>query len=413
MKKIAIIGGGVSGVVSAYYLQGLYDVTIFEKNSYLGGHTNTIEIEEGADAGTVIDTGFIVLNDKNYPNLHNFFKDINVDVRYTDMSFSFYSELDKFSYSGKTIDSFFADRKNLYSLRFYKFILEILRFSKIATCELNKGINSELSMSDFISNYRFSNDLVKNYLLPMGAAIWSTSAVGMLEFPAVALLTFFKNHGLLSLKDRPRWQTVQGGSYSYINKFKKQFKGKINLDSKVESVVQNGDKYTVNVNSGKQDYDLIICALHANRVLDVFKTLPEFQQKSFRVWQYNKNTTTLHSDLRAIAKNRKLWASWNYLESLDANDSLYTTYYMNLLMGLKTKKEYFVTLNCPFKLDEVIYSVDYEHPLFTTSSLDTQAKIKAFNGQDNLWFCGSYLGYGFHEDATSSALEVVKGLKEK
>ena len=414
-KKIAIIGGGVSGIVSAYYLQDLYDVTIFEKNSYLGGHTNTIEIKDGPDSGTVVDTGFIVLNDKNYPNLHQFFKDLEVPVRFADMSFSFYSELDKFSYSGKTLNSFFADRKNLINPRFYRFIAEVMRFSKIAKKDLEKGIDNNLKMSEFLEHYNFSSDLIKNYVLPMGAAIWSTSSKGMLEFPALTLLNFFKNHGLLSLKERPRWQTVVGGSYAYVKKFQKIFKGDIKLETPVVSVSKQNERFQVVSDKGIEEYDIVISALHANRVQNVFKHLSKSTDEAFSVWQYNKNTTVLHTDLKSIAPKRSLWASWNYLEHVSTEDSLYTTYYMNLLMGLKTKEEYFVTLNCPFELDpdKVIYSVEYEHPLYTPESLATQSKIKSLNGNDNLWFCGSYLGYGFHEDATKSAVEVVKGIKKE
>ena len=415
-KRIAVIGGGVAGITAAYYLQNEYEISIFEKNDYLGGHTNTISLKDGEDAGAVVDTGFIVLNDKNYPNLHKMLKDLGVATRYSNMSFSFYSEKDNFCYSGDTLLSLFADRQNLLRPGFYKFILEISKFSAQAIKDLNAGISAEISLQQYLKKYNYSESLVSRYLLPMGSAIWSTGAQRMLEFPASALLNFFKNHGLLSLKDRPKWQTVVGGSQSYVKKFQQCFNGNILLKSAVTSIRKEGSKYRIKTNQSEQDFDIIISALHANLVNKVIEVLSESSKELFDCWDYNLNRTVLHSDCRAMPKNKRVWASWNYIEGNQNTDQkLYTSYYMNLLMGLKCKHNYFVSLNCPFDIDpeKIIYQVDYEHPLYTTSSLSTQKKIADLNGQSDIWFCGSYLGNGFHEDAVSSALNVVRGLQLK
>jgi predicted NAD/FAD-binding protein len=412
-KKLGIIGGGVAGITAAFYLQDKYEVTLFEKEEKVGGHTNTIPVKTGSDKDLAIDTGFIVLNDKNYPNLHALLKDLDVPVRFSNMSFSFYSHNDGFCYSGDTLYSLFADRRNIFKPSFYMFLNEIRRFSDKALIDLDSGISEKVSMYEYLQKYSYSDNLINKYLLPMGSAIWSTTAVDMLKFPAKALLAFFKNHGLLSLKDRPKWQTVCGGSDTYVKKFRESFKGRILSGEPVEEVILKDSKHYIKTKLSNYSFDIVISALHANLINKVFLNCRDITKDTFASWEYNLNHTVLHTDNRVMPLNRHAWASWNYIESDKCySQKLFTSYYMNLLMGIDSPVDYFVTLNSPIEIapEKKIYEVLYEHPLYTTESLATQNIIQDFNGSDNIWFCGSYLGNGFHEDAVSSALAVVRRL---
>lgn len=410
-KKIAVVGSGISGISSAYYLQKYYDITLFEKRARLGGHTHTVTAKLKSGEEVRVDTGFIVLNDKTYPNLHKFFKDINIPVRFSDMSFSYHAANNNFAYAGNGLSGLFAKKSNIFSSRFIKFLIEIKRFSNIALNDLGNNILKEKDLKSYLFQHNFSSDLIDFFILPMGAAIWSTPAAEMLKFPAETFIYFFKNHGLLSLKDRPKWQTVIGGSSSYLEAFKENFSGVIKTNSGVQSIKRKDSKVIVAINNEEFEFDKIIIATHANQVLNLLKDASDEEHTAYKSWYYNKNKTVLHSDVSILPKNKKLWTSWNYYE--DQEGRLSVSYHMNRLQGIKTNTELIVSLNCKnINPDKIYFETIYEHPLYTKESLASQAKIQEINGNNNTYFAGAYLGYGFHEDGIKSALKVVDKIKD-
>ncbi len=396
MKRVAVIGAGVSGIVSAYLLSKKFDVTIYEANNYLGGHTNTIKTSEG-----MVDTGFIVLNDKNYPNFTKFLNQLDVPIRFSDMSFSFQSLKNDFYYAGTTLNGVFSQRKNIFSLNFYKFLNEIRRFCVLGTSFLKEN-NKEITLGQFLSYNNFSKEMINYYLIPMGAAIWSVPEKKVFEFPANSYINFFKNHGLLSLKNRPKWQTVVGGSSQYIKSFKKQFKGEIKLNSPVIEVSKEG---IVRTKDGQNNiYDFVVLATHADMSFTLIKDKTDLEQELLGAWKYEDNYTVLHTDTSFLPKDKNAWASWNYV---DGN----LTYHMNRLQGLnETKSEFCVTLNPVRTIDKnkIIREINYQHPIYDLESISTQTDLYKLQGENRRYFCGSYFGYGFHEDAVSSAVNMAK-----
>ncbi len=415
-KKIAVIGAGVSGIVASYLLQDKYQISLFEKNSYLGGHTNTFIVSEGEDSGLAVDTGFIVLNDKTYPNLHKFFELLDVPVRYSDMSFGFSCEKTGLQYSGRGLKGLFAQPLNLFRPRYLKFLTQIKNFCKVAAIDLDSGrLTTEITMKDYLKSYNFDNDLIYNYVVPMGAAIWSAPVNTILDFPAVSFLNFFRNHGLLSLKDRPKWQTVVGGSNQYVRKFSDKFNGQIFLNAEIDSIYRDDQKCKIRFSDGTAKiFDILIVATHADQAFQLIKDKTEIETNLLGVWKYQLNHTILHTDKDFLKIKSAAEASWNYVrENSGGNtDPLSVTYDMNRLQGIKSKKRYFVTLNSikAIKEKEILFKIDYEHPVFDTASINSQKKLAAINGNNNTWFCGSYFKYGFHEDAATSAINVAKSL---
>lgn len=412
-KRIAVVGGGVAGITAAWYLQRQHRVTLFEKNNYVGGHTNTICIERGPDAGTQVDTGFIVCNDRTYPNFHRLMKDLGVGIRWSDMSFGFHDETSGLQYAGTDLWGMFAQRKNLASPGYWMFLLEIARFCKVALRDLESGRDlSALTLGTWLGRHQFSERVIRDYVLPMGAAIWSTGAGKMMKFPAATFIRFFKNHGLLKLADRPRWQTVIGGSQTYVRAFLSQWKGKVFTDAAVKGIVRHDGGARVRLADGtEQHFDAVIVAVHADQVLTILEDPTPSEQKLFSAWSYERNRVVLHRDPSVMPPLRGAWASWNYTrERLDAGEeALSMTYYMNRLQGLRTRHQYFVTLNRRGSIrdESILRTIDYTHPLFTRRAIGTQSLLPSLNGTRSTWFCGSYCGYGFHEDAVASGVRVA------
>ena len=410
--KIAVVGGGVAGVTASHILQRKHDVTIFEKNDYIGGHTNTILIQEGTDAGSAIDTGFIVLNDQTYPTFHRLLKQLKAPVRNSDMSFGFYCEKTGLQYCGNNFNTLFAQRKNLFSLSHWKMLSEIVRFGNVARNQLEAGIAIHLTLGDFVQQNHFSPVFIENYLLPMGAAIWSTPCKEMLRFPAQAFLDFFNNHGLLALKP-PQWQTVVGGSYAYIKQFLKKFNGRVCLNHQTKKIVRHKTGTTVVFeNADPQKFDYVVLASHADESFSLLDQPTVDENRLLRPWKYVKNTAVLHTDEQVMPPNHRAWASWNYKrEDVEGEGNVLSmTYHMNRLQGLKTNNQYFVTLNSqkPIKPESVIKTIQYTHPLYDFDSIKTQQDLHQLNGSQNTYFCGSYFGYGFHEDAVKSGVQVAR-----
>lgn len=412
-ESIAIVGGGVAGIVSAYLLQSKYHVTIFEQNSYLGGHTNTVEVTQGPDAGMAIDTGFIVLNNKTYPLFEKFLSRLGVRTRNSEMSFGFQCEQTGLVYAGNNLKGLFAQKRNILNPRFYQFLFEIARFNRNARRDLSTQVIPHITLGEYLKLGHYSDFMVNNYLLPMAAAIWSTPTLNAADFPAQAFLSFFKNHGLLSFVDRPQWKTVEGGSFSYVKAFVQQFNGEIRLNAGVESIARRNSGVELKFSDGtSRRFDKAVIATHADQALQLLAPPTEEEQRLLSAWQYQNNYTVLHTDSSILPQQSAAWSAWNFTRSAqgDASQPVFVTYYMNLLQGIKTTYHYCVTLNRhqKFQQGSVIAEFDYQHPQYTFASLETQAELPSLNGKNSLWFCGSYFGYGFHEDAVRSAVAVGK-----
>jgi uncharacterized protein len=417
-QRIAVIGGGVAGIVCSYLLQREHQVTLFEQNSYLGGHTNTIDIPNGPDAGTPVDTGFIVLNDQNYPNFHRFLSRLSVDVRYSCMSFGYFCEKTGFCYAGTDLNGLFAERRNIISPSFWSMLLEIWQFCQESLKALERGSLAGLSLGEFLAQGRHSKFFQDHYLLPISSAIWSAGDEKISEFPAEMFVRFFKNHGLLSIRNRPRWQTVVGGSQSYVRAFLKAYSGAVRLNSPVREVRRIADGVNVTCHNGEvEQFDKVVLASHADQTLKLMGDPSPAELEAFSAWTYSRNRTVLHTNAEILPPLKRAWASWNYrrVDQGDDPSSVMVTYHMNRLQGLNTAREYCVTLNPSREVPKssIIREIEYTHPVYSRKSFDSQEKIRALNGTRNTYYCGAYLGSGFHEDAVSSALEVAKAFGQK
>ena len=411
--KIAVVGGGVAGIVSAYLLQRKHQVSLFEQNGYLGGHTNTIKIKDGPDAGLAVDTGFIVLNDKTYPLFQKFLKHLDVGTRDSEMSFGFQCRQSGLVYAGNDLNGLFAQRRNIFNPTFYRFLLEIGRFCRQAREDLVSGTVQKITLGEYLRRGHFSSFMIDNYLLPMAAAIWSTPALRTADFPAEAFLRFFKNHGLLSFRDRPQWKTVVGGSSAYVKAFRNCFSGDIFLNAGVAKVFREPDGVRLQFSDGHcRVFDKVVIATHADQALHLLGDASADEQRLLSPWQYQRNHTVLHTDAGLLPAQKSAWSAWNFTRETTGNHSMpvYVTYYMNRLQGLQARQHYCVTLNYPhdFRSETVIARFDYQHPQYTFASMATQPDLPRLNGQQHSWFCGSYFGYGFHEDAVRSAVGVAE-----
>ncbi|RMF00536.1 MAG: FAD-dependent oxidoreductase [Chloroflexi bacterium] len=415
-NRIAVIGGGVAGIVSAYILSRQFDVTLIEANDYVGGHTNTLHIPDGPDAGTPVDTGFIVLNDRNYPNFNEFLRQLQVEIRKSEMSFSFYCRQTGLAYSSDFPNGLFAQRRNLVNPSFLGMVRDILRFNRDATADLRGGRLNGHTLGEYLAENNYSSAYIENHLAPCAAAIWSTPAAEILDFPVEPFLRFYDNHGLLGLNGRPQWYTVRGGSQTYVRRFLEIFPGTVLTRSPVESVRRMADGVQVVIkNRPPQMFDKVVIAAHADQALRMLADPSPEEQRLLGPWRYHKNSTILHSDAEVMSPNRRMWASWNYIRAAGAQAAVKTierpvsvAYHMNRLQGLQTRHNYFVSLNDPGPIAErqIIREFVYKHPHFSFESLATQADLPRLNGQRNTYFCGSYFGYGFHEDAVRSAVQV-------
>lgn len=414
MEKIAIIGTGIAGMGCGHFLHKKYDITFFEQNDYVGGHTNTIAVEE--DGQTVfMDTGFMVFNFETYPNLCKLFDEIKAPIKKTDMSFSVQYCPSSLEYSGSGFKGLFAQRKNIFNISYIKMLLEIARFNKISVEILDNPHYENYSLAEYINEFKFSEDMLWKYLVPMSSAVWSTPMDKMLEFPAVALIRFFKNHGFLGMDTQHQWYTLQNGSQSYRKILIEPFKDKIQINSRVIKVSKNNGKAIVYLADGKTyDFDKVIFACHANQALNLLEEPSADEQRLLQHFKYQKNVATVHTDESVMPKNRKTWSSWNYrIEDIGGALLPTTIYWMNSLQQVSKKKNYFVSINAfqnSIDKTKLIKEIEYEHPLFDVAAVTAQKELKVLNTTGPFYFCGSYFKYGFHEDAYKSAVELCHHL---
>ena len=416
-SSVAVVGAGVAGVVAAHELaKAGHSVTLFEKNAYVGGHTATVVLDGGPDEGAAVDTGFIVLNDRTYPNFHRFLAELGVPWRWSDMSFSYHDADTGFQYAGTTLSGLFAQRANIVSPSFYAFIAEVVRFGGRAERDLERGALAGLTLGAYLSERGFSRAFVDRYAAPLGAAIWSTGLGEILDFPAETFVRFFKNHGLLSLTDRARWQTVVGGSHAYIKAFLARFPGTVVKDACVESVrrFDGGVEVTARGQAPRR-FDRVVIAAHADEALALLADPSDDESRLLGAWTYQRNRTLLHCDESFLPPNACAGASWNYRREKgeDGSSGVSVTYDMNRLQGLTTRRRYLVTLNprAEPRRGSLVREFMYLHPTYSFSSIRSQSELSALNGVRSTWFCGSYFGYGFHEDAVVSALAAARSLE--
>ncbi|MBV1878913.1 MAG: FAD-dependent oxidoreductase [Pseudomonadales bacterium] len=404
MKKIAIIGGGISGLVCTYLLNSKHQVTLFEANDYLGGHTHTHQIQVEQQAVTV-DTGFIVYNDRSYPNFMRLLARLGCSGRATEMSFSVKHDAINLEYNGHSINSLFAQRRNLIRPGFYRMVRDILRFNKLAK-EIEASETTTLG--EYLDQHHFSQEFREHYILPMAAAIWSTGDNAVQHFPVRALATFFLNHGLLDLKNRPQWYVVEGGSNSYIKAMHADL-GNYHLNTPVLAVQRFADHVTVITASGEQQFDEVIFANHSNQALDILKDPSTAEREILGDIQYTPNTAYLHTDATLLPKRRLAWASWNYNLDKTTQDQASLTYNMNILQHIKTTTPVLVTLNSErIATDKIIAQFDYSHPYYNHAALAAQQRHSDISNTNRTHYCGAYWRYGFHEDGVISALRVCE-----
>jgi len=410
--SIAVIGGGISGITAAWLLSRRHSVTLIEKEPQLGGHTHTHILDSGPDAGTPIDMGFIVLNDRTYPTLLNLFDQWGVRIQNSDMSFGFEDKDSGFYYSSDVPSGLFARRRNLISPSFWRLIWDIFRFNRIATRELKTELG-HLTLGKFLQKYGFSKAYIDFHIVPISASVWSTPSENILDFPAESILRFYNHHGLLKLANRPQWQTVVGGSVSYVQAFEKQFQGVVKKAVPVRHVKRMPDKVKVILEDRTEmDFDCVVLATHADISRRLLVNPEPDESRILNKWSYTPNHVALHTDTQVMPPRRSAWASWSYVRygGKQQNPAMNMSYYMNRLQRLKTTKDYFVTLNGDAWIDpnQRIESVTFEHPCYTFESLSTHKELDSINGKDRIYYCGAYCGYGFHEDGARSGLAVAR-----
>ena len=415
MKKIAIIGSGISGLTAAYYLQKNHDVHVYEADSRIGGHTATKKVSsEGKDY--LIDTGFIVFNNWTYPNFIKLLNELRVESQPTEMGFSVFDPVNEFEYAGTNLGTLFAQKRNLLSFRHWQMLRDIVRFNKesIADLEANRLTPSE-TLGAYLKRKKYSETFIQRYLIPMGSAIWSATHGATLAFPLEFFIKFFKNHGLLNIVDRPQWRVIKGGSHSYLEPLVKSFKEKIKLNSPVAQVIRDNDDVIVVSNGIAEHFDEVVFACHSDQALAILGDASESEKLILGAIAYQKNSVVLHTDITLLPKRRSTWSSWNYLLTSDKQSPPILTYAMNILQGISSEEQFCVTLNAKDRINpaKILGEYEYAHPVFSQAGTQAQATWSIINGVNRTWFCGAYWFNGFHEDGVNSALRVVNALGAK
>lgn len=412
--NIAIIGSGIAGLTCAWRLAGQHQVTLFEAASTPGGHTATVDI--ATPQGTwAIDTGFIVYNDRTYPRFMELLSELGLSGQKTQMSFSVHNPQSGLEYNGHSLSSLFAQRRNLVKPAFWGLLTEIVRFNRQAKQALAGAFDPGATLQTFLERHRFSPFFARHYILPMGAAIWSSSLQEMRRFPLALFLRFFENHGLLDIPQRPQWYVVPGGSREYVRALLAQ-RGdrlRLRLNAPVQNVIRRQEGVTLQLASGEQHFDQAIFACHSAQALAMLADPTSAEREILGDIGWQQNEVVLHSDPRWLPTRKRAWASWNYRLSEQDQASACVTYNMNILQGLPADAPLFcVTLNPPTPVDPrfVWKRMVYEHPLFNPQSWSAQMRREEINGRQRSWFCGAYWYNGFHEDGVRSALDVVNGI---
>lgn len=405
--KIAILGAGITGNVAAYELCRDHEITVFEANDYIGGHTHTHDLEWNGRAYAV-DSGFIVFNYRTYPEFTRLLGQLGVDVRPSRMSFSVKCERTGLEYSGAGIDALFAQRRNLVRAGFWRMLRDILRFNREAPRLLHD--TSDLSLGDFLAANGYSTEFREHYLIPMAAAIWSADPDEMYRFPARFVLRFFDNHGLLTVADQPQWQVISGGSREYVRRLTRPFADRIRIGAPVEAVIRHPHGVQVKVRGqAPERFDHVFIATHSNQALGMLADASPLEREILGAIRYQPNEAVLHTDAAILPRRRSAWAAWNYHVLPEHRGRVAVTYNMNILQGLDAPVQFCVTLNNSAAIDpaRVIRTMTYEHPVFSPQAVAAQQRHDEISGVNRTWYCGAYWGNGFHEDGVVSALRAV------
>ncbi|MEY4684062.1 MAG: hypothetical protein RLZ25_521 [Pseudomonadota bacterium] len=409
--KIAIIGTGISGLVAAYHLNERCSLTLFEKNDYIGGHTQTHDIEWNGERHQ-IDTGFIVFNDWTYPEFIRLMKAIGVEDQPSLMSFSVKCERTGLEYNGTSLNALFAQRRNLFSPRFLGMIRDIMRFNREAPDFLESG-DDGMTLGAYLAAHRYGSAFKDHYIIPMGAAIWSAAPEDMLTFPARFFIRFFKNHGMLSIDERPLWRVIRGGSKSYIEPLTRSFREQIHLNAGIRSIRRHADRVeVVRADDSIESFDEVVLACHSDEAYRLLQDPSDAEHAVLGAMRYQCNETVLHTDARILPQNKLAWAAWNYHIPSDASDRVAVTYNMNILQGLSSKETFCVTLNHLEGIDpnRIIRKITYHHPAYTPETIRAQMRHGEISGVRRTHYAGAYWGFGFHEDGVKSGLRVAHSI---
>jgi predicted NAD/FAD-binding protein len=409
--RIAVVGTGISGMAAAWLLAQRHSVTVYERAARLGGHTNTV-MANTAKGPVPVDTGFIVYNERNYPNLVALFAHLDVPTKASDMSFGVSLDDGDFEYSGGDLAGLFAQPGNILRPRFWRMLGDLLRFYRSAPGHA-PDLDPTLTLGDYLALHGYSRSFMDDHLLPMGGAIWSMTVDSMLDYPAAAFIRFHDNHGLLQVRDRPVWRTVCGGSRTYVEKLTALYQDHVRLKCGVRKVAREAGGVVVEDDNGaREDFDHVVFACHADQALETLADPSEAETTLLSRFRYSRNLAVLHQDDSLMPRRRKAWSSWNYVAGAGREGEASVTYWMNRLQGIDDNIPLFVTLNPggPPRAGTLLHSELYEHPIFDTAAVAAQRKIWNLQGQRNSWFCGAYFGSGFHEDGLQAGLSVAEAL---
>jgi predicted NAD/FAD-binding protein len=406
--KIAIIGAGIAGNLAAYRLCRDHEITLFEANTHVGGHTHTHDIAYGG-RHYAVDTGFIVFNYQTYPHFTRLLQELDVAVQASTMSFSVKCERSGLEYNGNTLNTLFAQRCNLFNLSFYGMLKDIMRFNREAP-RLLENQDMSLSLGDFLQQKRYGREFIERYLVPMGAAIWSTDPQLMYRFPAGFFIRFFHNHGLLSVNDRPQWYVIEGGSREYVRKLSAAFADRIRTRAAVETISRHPTHVDVKVRGEPpQRFDRVFIATHSDQALRLLRDATPLEREILGAIPYQANEAVLHTDTNVLPRRRLAWAAWNYHILRERQQRVPVTYNMNILQNIEAPVQFCVTLNNADAIDPrcIIKRIRYQHPIFTPASVAAQRRQHEINAGNRTYYCGAYWGYGFHEDGVVSTLNAL------
>jgi len=407
--RIAVVGGGISGLVVAHLLHRAHELTVFEANAYPGGHANTIRVDT-ANETHMVDTGFVVFNDRNYPRFERLLERLAVDTQPSTMSFSVSDGVGEFEYSSASANGLFANRAHLLTPWFVRMIAELARFRRAAR-ELLAEQGNDVSLGEWLERRRFSRAFIERLIVPQASAVWSADPRQMWSFPARFLAEFFGNHGMLSFRGRPRWRTIRGGSARYVEALTRPFYRRLRLRTPVEAVTRHTDHVLVKPRDGEAlRFDEVVLATHSDQALALLRDASDREREILGAIPYQPNEAVLHTDVRMLPRRRRAWASWNYHLLAEPAGATTVTYHMNRLQSLRAERELCVTLNRSEAIDsaQVIRTIPYAHPVYTAAGVRAQARVQEISGRNRTHFCGAYWGWGFHEDGVVSALRVCE-----
>ena len=411
--KIAVVGSGISGLSAAYYLSKNHHVDLFEKEDHFGGHSHTIDLNISTKK-IAVDIGFIVFNFKTYPNLIKFFNENKIEIEKSDMSFSVSLRNTLFEYCGKGLDGIFANRSNLFNLKFLRMFYDIIKFYK--KCDHFDKFDENITLGNFLEKEKLSKEFINYHLIPMVSAIWSMPPYEANQMPLKFFLKFFQNHGLFKLKNRPQWYTVSNRSRSYVQNILSKISGEHFKNYNVNKIKSKSSGIDLYYGGESEffNYDKVVIATHADEALSIIDNPTNEEKEILSKFNYRENIAYIHTDKTAMPKNKKAWSSWNSSLKKDEVNKSSITYWLNLLQNLRCNEDIFLTLNPYFEIDQskILKKVKFTHPYFDQSALDHQRELQNLQNKRNILFCGSYFGYGFHEDGIKSSIEMLKNLND-